>query len=592
VTAAQAAIFAILAATLVLFLINRLRYDLVALLSLLAGLLCGVVPADKAFSGFADPAVVTVVLVLVLSSAIRASGVVERLLRPIAGRLGDTGAQVAVLTTLVVLFSAFMNNIAALALLMPVATQLAERHGRSPSGLLMPLSFASLLGGLVTLIGSPSNLLISAIRRDLSGHEFGLFDFAPVGGGLSALGIVFLAVGWRLLPKGRRGAASAEALFRIEHYVSEALLPAGSPLVGHTVADLEALAEGELRVAAIVRERLRRMIPSPAWTLRPDDVLVLVGDSHALQLALTLGSLKLMSGGQAEEGRVDPELVGAVEAVITADSPMVGVAPADLALAERWGVSLLAIGRPGSPITARLRRVRLAAGDVVVLRGMLDRLPDVLAELGCLPLAGRNLRLVGHPHPWAPSLIMAGAVALTALKLLPITVALLAAACLLLLLRLITLREAYDAISWPVVVLIGALMPVSDALDATGGTGLIADWLSRAAAGLPPVAALGLILLATMLVTPMLNNAATVLVMAPIAAGFARKLGLSLDPFLMAVAVGSSADFLTPIGNQSNTLVMAPGGYRFGDYWRLGLPLSAIVLVAGTVLIALVWPLR
>jgi len=239
-----------------------------------------------------------------------------------------------------------------------------------------------------------------------------------------------------------------------------------------------------------------------------------------------------------------------------------------------------------------MRSVKLKPGDVLVLQGNLNTMPETLGELHCLPLAARDLRLGAGRHSILPLLVLLSAMALVSLHLLPVAIAFFGAAVVMLLIRALSLREAYDVIEWPILILLGALIPVSDALRTTGGTELIAGWLSRAGDVLPPIGALGLVMLAAMAVTPFLNNAATVLVMGPIAAGFATKLGYGPDAFLMAVAIGAACDFLTPIGHQCNTLVMGPGGYRFGDYWRLGLPLSIMVLLVGVPLIALFWPFQ
>jgi len=230
-------------------------------------------------------------------------------------------------------------------------------------------------------------------------------------------------------------------------------------------------------------------------------------------------------------------------------------------------------------VTERLRTITLRPGDVIVLQGNLARLPDTLKDLGSLPLAARDIRLGTSRRGFIPLAVLAAAMGLVAFDVLPVAIAFFGAAVLLILLKTLSLREAYQVIEWPILVMLGALIPVSEAIRTTGGTEIIASWLSAMAGMLPPTGALVLILVAAMAVTPFLNNAATVLVMAPIAASFAGQLGYRPDAFLMATAIGAACDFLTPIGHQCNTLVMGPGGYRFGDYWRLGLPLSIIVVV-------------
>jgi len=591
-TSHQAIAFAIVGFMLALFLWDRIRYDLVALLALLAAVLTGIVPADHAFVGFANPVVIIIGSVLVVSAAVANSGVVEILMRQLTRLMRTRDLQVGVLTGLVAALSAFMKNVGALGLFLPIAMQTAVRHKRSPSEFLMPLAFGSLVGGMVTQIGTSPNLLISAVRRDLVGTPFGMFDFTPVGLPIAVLAVVFLAFGWRLIPKGRQAQLAPEQQFRIETYHSEAQLPEGSPFVGKTVAALEALGEGDLTVTAILREARRRYVPHGNWSLFAGDVLVLEADPQVLQRVVAEAQLTLVGDEIIESVPHTIDQRGAVEAVVMAGSPMIGRSPAELRLRQRHAVNLLAVSRAGQVSQARLRHRRLQLGDVVVLQGALDAMPETLAALGTLPLAERRLKL-GRPRQLIlPLAVLAAAMACAALKVLPVEIAFLAAAVAVVLLKLVSLREAYDAIDWPILILLGGIIPVGEALHQTGATDLIAGWLHGVAAHIPPLGSLALILIASMLVTPLLHHAAAVLVMGPIAASLAAQLGLNADPFLMAVAVGASCDFLSPIGHQCNTLVMGPGGYRFGDYWHLGLPLSLLVAAVGSPLIALVWPLH
>ncbi len=587
----QLIIFAILLGTLVLFVWDRWRYDVVALIALFVSVITGVVPARDAFQGFADPAVVTVAAVLVLSGAIRSSGLLDVILRPILPKLKQPDVQVISLSFMVAALSAFMNNVGALAIMLPVALRVAQRTGRPPAALLMPLAFASLLGGLVTLIGTPPNILISAIRHDMVGEGFTMFDFTPVGLGVALAGVVVIGFGWRLIPINRRGERAGEDKFRVEDYTTEVRVPPTSPYVGRNIGSLEALGGGDVTVAAIFRENYRRYVPHGHSMLQADDILLLEGDPLAVKQVVDAAKVELVGGAEAPH---DPsgDGYGVVEAVVTTSSPLVGTSPAELGLRRRFGLNLLAIGRHDRRAITRLKSVRLRPGDVLVLQGRLAAMPDTLGELGCLPLAERNLRL-GRPRwLWLPALAMGVAVLASALNIVPVSIAFLGAVLVLLMAGALPLKDAYSSVDWPVIVLLGALIPVSEALRTTGATDLIAGLLAQATTGLPPIAALALILVATMLITPVLNNAATVLVMAPIGGGLAQNLGLSPDAFLMAVAIGASCDFLTPIGHQSNTLVMGPAGYRFGDYWRLGLPLSLTVIAVALPLIAIFWPMR
>ena len=588
-TLPQILAFAIVVAMMGLFVWGRLRYDLVALLALLAAVLSGIVPADKAFSGFSDDIVIIVACALLVSAAVERSGAVETLLRPVAPYLTTTTVQVAALAGAVALLSAFVKNIGALAMLMPVAFQLARRHGTSPAHLLMPMSFAALLGGIVTLVGTSPNIIVARMREEILGEPFAMFDFTPVGVGLALAGVIFLAFGWRLLPSDRKGAASIEAAFNLEDYTTEVTVPEDSPFAGKTVADLTALADDEIQVMAIVHGR-DRVRPKPGTKLKANQRLMLQGESAALERVVAEAKLKLSHERNREIDARDDD-IGVMEAIVTADSPLIDRSAIEFKLYDHHHVNLLAVSRSGRRILHRLGAVRLKPGDVIVLQGDLTTLPEVLGELRCLPLAERSLSLGRGRRGFIPVAVLAVAMLLVAFNVLPVAVAFFAAAVALLLLRSLPLREAYAAIEWPILVMLACLIPVSDALRTTGGTDLTAGALSAASHNLPPLGALALMMVAAMAVTPFLNNAATVLVMAPIAAGFAKNLGYNPDPFLMAVAIGAACDFLTPIGHQCNTLVMGPGGYRFGDYWRLGLPLSMIVAVVATALIPVFWPL-
>jgi di/tricarboxylate transporter len=586
----QAAAFAVILGMVGLFVWGRIRYDLVAVLALSAAIVCGIVPAEAAFKGFGSDIVIIVASALVVSAAISRSGAVEIMMRPLAPRLRTTGIQIGVLAGLVAVLSAFMKNIGALAIFIPAAVQISRRSGKPASRLLMPLSFASLLGGLMTLIGTSPNIIVSQLRQDLLGEPFGMFDFLPVGAGLAAAGVLFLSVGWRLLPRDRSAPVAA---LTIDDYTTEIIVPANSPFVGRTVYDLEEAGEGDVVVAAIIREKVRRYVPSGHWVIFANDMLVLECDTAALERIVNRGGFKIASlpeGRSITESR--RERIGIVEAVVAHGSPLIGRTAETLRMRERYGITLMGLSRRGRPIRQRLRRIRFQAGDLLVLMGRTDTINETLGTIGCLALSERNLRLnQGGRRSFLPVLVLGVALAAMAAGIATVQVAFFITAVMMVALRFLTLPEAYASLDWPLLILLGALIPVSEALQTTGATEIIAEALSHVAGALPAIGAVAFILVAAMAVTPFLNNAATVLVMAPIGAGLAQRLGLDPDPFLMAVAIGAACDFLTPIGHQCNTLVMGPGGYRFSDYWRLGLPLSALVVVLGTLLIAMFWPL-
>ena len=617
---------AILSSLIVVFLWDRLRYDIVALLALLASVAAGIVPADKAFSGFSNPVLPLIAAALVVSVAIGQSGAIEILLRWLQPMMRSKELQVGVLVACVAILSAFMKNIGALAIFITAAIQVARRNNRPASEFLMPLAFASLLGGSMTLIGTSPNLLISTVRNDLTGQPFHMFDFTPVSGGIALIGVLFLAFGWRLLPRGRRGSASDTA-FAIEDYTSEVRIPEKSPYAGRTVGEVERLAGSDVGIVGVIREGGKRQIPTRRWKLYGDDVLVIEADPQTLEQFARDGNLELVGGEKppqklperalamaAQDARVtgdagkpaarpkqpapverstpaDREL-NTVEAVVAPGSDLIGRSAAMLHLRERYGVNVLAIGRRGRMRSTRLQQTRFKLGDAVVLQGHTGQLPDVLIALGCLPLAERQLNL-GRPRKLlVPLAVLLLAIVSSSLELVRVEIAFTAAAVALVLLGRLSLKEAYGSIEWSILVLLGCLIPIGEAVEHTGTAKLIATSMSGVAAVMPSFAVLGLVLTVTMLLSPILHHAAAVLVMGPIAAALAQQLGYKIDPFLMAVAVGAGSDFLSPIGHQSNTLVMGLGGYRFGDYWKLGLPLSLLVIGLGTPLIMIVWPLH
>ena len=574
------------------FLWGRLRYDIVAMLALLAAVALGLVPATEAFKGFSDDIVIIVGSALVLSAAVARSRIIERLFAKLGSGLTSTQLQVPLLVFVVAVMSAIIKNIGALAMMLPIAYQLARKNGTSPSVFLMPMAFASLLGGIVTLVGTSPNVIVARVRQELGGEPFRMFDFAPVGIVVAVAGCLFLSLGYRLLPRDRRGAVSLDQAIDIKDYLTEAKLREKAPLAGKTVADLKAIGGDAIEIVSILRNERRVQAPLPDASLKAGDILLLRGDAAVLERVVAEGGLDLAGKDRPtqKEDALDPDRIA--EAIIGPDSTLIGQSAGDIALHSRFGVNMIAISRSGERFSQRLRDIRLRAGDIVVIQGDEKLLPEKLSELSLLPLADRLVPLGSTRRVVLTVTIALAAIIALAAGLAPVPLVFFAAAVLLIALRCVPLREAYHSIDAPILLMLAALIPVSDSLRTTGATDLFASWLAMIGGGLPGWASVALILVAAMAVTPFLNNAATVLVMAPIGAGFAKNLGYNPDAFLMAVAIGAACDFLTPIGHQCNTLVMGPGGYRFSDYARLGAPLSLLVILLAVPMILLVWPLR
>lgn len=590
-TMPQIAAFAIIIGMMALFIHGRLRYDVVAMVALAASVAAGTVAPEKAFSGFSDDIVIIVASALVVSAAVSRSELIEMALRWLVRKLSHFHGQLLVLIGSVTILSALIKNIGALAMMMPAALKMAKKSGNSPSLYLMPMAFGSLLGGLITLVGTSPNIIVSQLREEMTGTPFGMFDYAPVGLGLSLVGIIFLVFASRfLLPSDRRATASLGEAVNISDYNTEARVDAGSALCGKTIGAFLSLADGEVTVTGVIRDGKRRAVMLSDSKIEEGDILQLRGQPDSLERAVTTAGLVLARQDEPAYADLPAGKIGVIEAVMKVDSSLIGQTVKRVGLFDAHGVNLIAISRSGQKMTERLSETVLAPGDVMLLQGPLESLSERMQALGLLPLAGREMRLGSVRRDIVPLLILAVAMGATALGLVPVSIAFSGAALAMILTGAISLEAAYGAIEWPLLVMLGALIPVSEAMQTTGNTELIGDMLSSMATGLPAWGAVGLIMIVAMAVTPFLNNAATVLVMAPVAAIFAQRLGHAPDAYLMAVAVGAGCDFLTPIGHQCNTLVLGPGGYRFGDYARLGAPLTLLVVLVGVPLILLTWP--
>ena len=653
----QKMILALLAAVLALFLWRRWRHDVIALAGLVAAVVLGLVPGEDAFAGFAHPAVITVACVLVLSRGLQNSGAVDLISRAVIPQRSGRLVSMGLLLTLGAALSAFMNNVGAMALLMPVAVQLSGRLGLSPGQVLMPLAFGTILGGMTTLVGTPPNLIVSGAREAAGMGHFAMFDFSPVGVAVAAAGVLgIVLLGWRLVPARRAGDAEG---FDTAAYFTEVRVPEGARVAGRTLRQLEvSLGDAEAQVVGLVRGDVRLHAPHGGRLVRAGDVLVLEADVEGLAEALAKLGLKLEEEKSSDDkdGDADgdkngdtgdapgrdtpPARTGSVpalakgepgliartarkvttrrkdaegaadkdaddapaespgdddivlrEMVVLPGSTLSGRTATELRLRTRRGINMLAVSREGQRPRARLRNLRVRVGDVLLLQGPPEALAAFAGDFGCVPLAERSLRIPDRRMAALSVLILGAAVAIASLGLLPTAVAFALGVVASMVLRTVPPRLVYGAVDWPVIVLLGALIPIAQAMEATGTAALIAEGLVDTLAQGHAVAALVLLMVVTMFLSDLMNNAATAAVMAPIALGIASALGVNPDSFLMAVAIGASCAFLTPIGHQNNTLILGPGGFGFGDYWRLGLPVEVLVVAVSVPLLLVVWPL-
>ena len=584
-------LFGLLLAVFGFLLWGRVRYDLVAFTALVLALIVGVVPVEAAFSGFGHPATVIIALVLIVSRGLFNSGVVEAIARVCVAGVKGVGAHIGLMSGVGGLLSAVMNNVAALSLLMPVDIEAARKAERSPGLTLMPLSFATILGGMVTLIGTPPNIVVATVREEALGDPFRMFDFAPVGFVVAVAGVLFVALaGWRLLPSGRRKENPAVALADLAGYVFETSVTENSKLIGAPLREAFPLAEEhDVVITGLIRNHVRLAGSARREIVKEGDILVLEGAAESIEQFV--GAARLGSGDPDKKVELLGESMALAEAVVPVGARIAGRSATDLRLAYRHGVMLLGVSRRGRSFRERVRKLRILPGDILLLYGVEDRLDHAVQWLGCLALADRGLTVLQRQKAGLAIGTFALAILAASVGWLYLSVALGAVVVVYVVFGLVKPTEVYESVEWPVIVLLGSLIPIGSALESSGGTALIAQWILSVTQGLAPVMVLAILMIVTMSLSDVLNNVATALIAAPIGLEIAGRLELNPDSFLMAVAVAASCAFLTPIGHKNNTIVMGPGGYRFGDYWRMGLPLEILVVAVSLPAILFFWPL-
>lgn len=597
----QTLLFALFAVVLGLLLWGRVRHDLVAAGGLLVAVLLGLVPEDEAFSGFASPAVLIVALVLIASRAFENSGILGLLTKLVADDRRPAGAHIGIFGGLGAALSAVMNNVAALAMLMPLDVQAARRAGRPPGLTLMPLAFATILGGMVTLIGTPPNIIASAIRAQQIGMPYSMFDFAPVGGAVAVAGVLFVALmGWRLVPVREDRTAEIDPAA----FVAELLVPEDAKLVGRAGSDLDQRAEkADVRLVGLIRDGRLRRGGIGALTIRAGDLVVVEGATEAIAAFIKATDLQMVEADEdapeaeheAEEAKADgkerpsgPEIV---EAVVRGDSFLVGRSAASSGMRPRFGITLLGLERAGYGPQRQIVTRRLAAGDVLLLTGRQAGSRATLEALGLIAVNRVGVAPFSGVDAGLAVALFFGAVAVATAGYLTFPVAIAIAVATYAALGLVPANEFYSQIDWPIVVMLACLLPLGMAFQEVGGTALIAGAVAELTRGYTPVVALVVLMVVTMLLSDVLNNVATMVVTGPVAIELARRLEANPDTFLMGTAIAASCAFLTPIGHQNNTLIMGPGGFRFADYWRLGLPLELVVLLVAVPMLLIVWPL-
>jgi di/tricarboxylate transporter len=549
----QTILFILLFFVFVFLVWGRWRYDLVAFSALLVGAATGVIPANEVFSGFGHPAVVVIALVLIVSRGLSNSGAIELLSRYLIDATRKLGTHIGVMAGFAAVLSAVMNNVAALALLMPLDMQAAAKAKRSPALSLMPLSFASILGGMITLIGTPPNIVIAQYRGDVMGEPYSMFDFAPVGLAVAIVGVAYVAlIGWRLIPAARGKHNSAKELFELGDYVAEVKVPEDSKAIGKKVRDLdEVTTEHGVEVIGLIRRGERQPGMARRVEIRKNDVLVLIAKPDGIEAIVGALGLEYARKNNTENGVFGTEDSALMEVVVPQGSRIDGRSARSLRLMYRHGVTLLGVSRQGKKFTQRVQELEVKAGDILLLLGSNEQLEDIANWLGCLPLAERGLQLIQRQKAGLAVLIFGSAVLLASVGVLYLPVALGIAVVLMVLTGIMPLRKLYGSVEWPVIVLLGSMIPIGVALEGSGGTALIASGIVSASSSLSPAAVLVILMVVTMTLSDVMNNVATAVIAAPIAVNIANTLKVNPDPFLMAVAVAASCAFLTPIGHKT-----------------------------------------
>ena len=631
-TTDQIAICLIIITTFALFVWGRWRYDIVSLVALFILVLVDKILGDnssqliedpsQAFMGFGHPAVLTVATVLIISRALQNSGVVDLITRSVKPFINNQIAHISSLSGVIAILSAFMNNVGALALMLPVTLKTAWEQKRSPSILLMPIAFASILGGMITMIGTPPNIIIANLRKEQQQQilskaiadanskaaaylehlnitkesyepaAFGLFDFTPVGGIIAILGVCFVAfVGWRLVPKENQKAASSDSLFSLDEYVTELRFPKGSSLIGESIGQVNKLTGDKLTLIRYIDKNGKAIAVNPNNKIKENDQFLAMADPSDLKGMMDEYDLRLTKEMRYRIDSLKDENTTFIEVVVSPESPLLGRGRSYLRRRSSNHLILMAVARQDKPIHKRLGKVKFRVGDVLLLQGPEKEFRHVITLLDLLPLAEREIEVGVFSKVSYAILIFTASILLSMLSIVPTTVAFVGAILAYIFSGILPIRDLYKNIDWPIIVLLGAMIPLSNALQSTGTTTLIADQVVSLTNGLPTWSIVALVMVITMFMSDIINNAATAMIMAPISVGIAISMGVSMDPFLMSVAIGASCAFLTPIGHQCNALILGPGGYRFSDYWRMGLPLELIIVIVGTPLILYFWPL-
>ena len=575
-----------------LLLWGKFRYDLVAFSILIISVAIGVVPYNNAFDGFAHPATIIVALVLVVSKGLINSGAIFFIGQKISAFGKNLWGHISIIGFIGAILSAFMNNVAALALLMPIDINKARASNWPPRKTLMPLSFATILGGMATLIGTPPNIIISSIRYEHTGEPFKMFDFFPVGGITAIIGLAFVAlIGWRLIPKTSQNDDAGKELIEIASYVSNLTVSQNSLVLGKNLHEIyEAAEKCDAAVLGIIRNSIRIDKGIRNLKIEENDQLIIDATPESLDEFRSIQKLEFPFKKDrilAESDNYIP-----IEVVVTDTSRLLNTSAIKVGLAWRKATVLLGISRKGRPIRKQIRRTIIREGDMLLILVPKESFNEVINWIGCLPLAARGLNIRDTSKMTAALSIFFVGLIVASVGLLKLPIVLGLVIILYCLTKIVPPREVYSSVEWPVIILLASVIPLGAALESNGTTEIIVQILTKYASSMEPWLIIAIIMIITMTLSDILNNTATTLVIAPISIQLAQTLNLNTDTFLMAVAVSASCAFLTPIGHKNNTIILGPGGYRFGDYWRMGLVLEVLIIITSIPLLLIFWPIN
>ena len=584
-------IIIILLFTMTLFILGKWRYDVIALIALALAVATKAIPFNQVYDGLKNPAVITVACVMIISNAITQTDLLHSIVQKLSKTTYSPSLQIGILTLTSACLSAFMNNVGALALMMPIAIQSAKKSSMPSSLVLLPIALGSAMGGLTTLIGTPPNLLIAAYKEEVTGQAFSMFSYSKVGIFLAIIGVIYLSfIGWRLLGKKTSTHHTSDDLFEINDYITEVKVPEESPLANQALSHLTTITSSDFIILGIIRNQSTRLNITNNLIIKPHDILIIEASASDLQKITESAKLDLIGDVTISKDQLKSNEITLIEAVIPQASRLENRSCKSLRLRSRFNVNVLAVSRQGIPFKERLNNVKLISGDIILLQGNYERLQDIIKRFGLLPLEERGLAIKSSPKAYLSILFFLLAIIASALKLVPVEVSFGGVVLLIMIFHIIPIRKIYENIDWSIIILLAAMIPLGKALETTGGTALITHYIMQSALHLNPSLTLLLFMFITMTLSDFMNNAATTVVMAPIALSLAHALHVNIDPFLMGTAIAASCSFLTPIGHQNNTIVMGPGQYKFIDYIKIGLPLEIIILSISVPLLTRMWP--